>query len=128
MIDFKTETIVSLAEASRGIPSRRPGRRINVRTIARWHQLGLNGIKLDAFWGGGTLMTSLEAIERFFAEVSRAKEQKTQSLQMPAGDVVTEPEVEARLRAKKLLPSSQDKPPARPLSGFLNDSIQKNCG
>lgn len=104
MIDLKTQTIVSLAEASRHIPSSRRGKRVHVRTIVRWYRDGIEGEKLEAFWAGGTLMTSLEAIETFFAAVSRVKEQKARSFQTrPAVDVVTEPEVVARLKAKKLL-------------------------
>lgn len=127
IIDIKVEKIQSLAEASRWIPSSRRGKKVHVRTIVRWHRVGISGVKLAAFWAGGTLMTSLEAIESFFAEVSLAKEQKSRQLQtppalpppppprakeqksrqlqtMPAVDVVTEPEVVARLKAKKLIP------------------------
>lgn len=65
MIDLQTESIVSLTEATKYIPRRRAGRKCHVSTLHRWAKDGCRGIRLEAIRVGGTLCTSLEALQRF---------------------------------------------------------------
>ena len=65
MIDLKTEEVLTLTEAARRLPRRRRGKRPHVATLYRWIQHGVRGVKLEAIQVGGTLCTSLEALQRF---------------------------------------------------------------
>jgi len=65
MIDLTTEQVVSLSEATKKLPRRRGGKRPHVATLYRWAVRGVRGIKLETLRVGGTLCTSLEALQRF---------------------------------------------------------------
>ena len=65
MIDIQIETVVTFAEASKNLPKRRAGKRPHVATLYRWAQQGVRGVKLETIQVGGTLCTSLEALQRF---------------------------------------------------------------
>ncbi len=65
MIDIQNETVVSLTEASKHLPRRRAGKRPHPATLYRWVQHGVRGVKLEAIQVGGTLCTSLQALQRF---------------------------------------------------------------
>lgn len=67
MIDLVAENVMSLSEAakSNAMPRRRRGRRPNVSTLYRWARKGCNGVILETIRVGGTLCTSLQAIQRF---------------------------------------------------------------
>ena len=60
------EQLVSLARAPQHLPPRRAGKRPVPSTLYRWVKVGVRGIKLEAIQVGGTLCTSLEALQRFF--------------------------------------------------------------
>jgi hypothetical protein len=71
-IDIRSEEIFSLTAATK-LPcfrNRRAGKRINVSTLWRWATTGVRGVKLETIMAGGTRATSLEAIERFFEELT----------------------------------------------------------
>ncbi len=65
MIDINNETLISLTEAARTLPSRHPGKRLHVSTIWRWVTYGCKGIRLETCRIGGSVFTSREAIARF---------------------------------------------------------------
>ncbi len=65
MIDIHSETVISLADAPRHLPKRRGGKRPHIATLYRWAQRGCRGMKLETVQVGGTLCTSLEALQRF---------------------------------------------------------------
>lgn len=69
-IDPNTESLVSFAEATKLIPSRRGGRRCHVSTIHRWSQQGVRGVRLEYLQCGGTRVTSREALARFFSRLT----------------------------------------------------------
>lgn len=73
MIKLKAETILSFQEACKRLPRRRAGRRPCPETLYRWANPGLRGIKLETIQVGGTLCTSLEALQRFFDKLSQLK-------------------------------------------------------
>lgn len=66
MIDLKEESVLSLVEAAKKLPRRRAGKKPHVATLYRWASHGLKGIRLETIQVGGTLCTSLEALQRFF--------------------------------------------------------------
>ena len=67
MIDIGVEKVVTLTEAAKldCLPARRAGKRPHVATMFRWVTTGVGGVKLEALRVGGTLCTSIEAIQRF---------------------------------------------------------------
>ena len=65
MIDIQAEEVVSLTDATKHLPKRRAGKRPHVATLYRWAQQGIRGVKLETIQVGGTLCTSLEALQRF---------------------------------------------------------------
>jgi len=73
MIDFENENVVSLAEATKHLPRRRRGRRPAVATLYRWASHGLRGRRLETLQVGGTLCTSVEALQRFFDQLSEKR-------------------------------------------------------
>ena len=71
-IDIRTEEIFSLTAATK-LPcfgNRRSGKRISVRTLWRWATAGCRGVKMETIMAGGSRATSLEAIERFFEQLT----------------------------------------------------------
>jgi hypothetical protein len=72
MIDSMRETLVSLADVPAHLPNRRGGRRPHISCIYRWAQRGCKGVVLETLQCGGTKMTSLEALQRFFERLSAA--------------------------------------------------------
>lgn len=65
MIDIQNEQVVSLTDASKHLPRRRAGKRPHVATLYRWVARGVQGVRLESIQVGGTLCTSLEALQRF---------------------------------------------------------------
>lgn len=70
MIDMAKEEVISLTQAAKQLPQRRQGKRPHVATLYRWASRGLRGIQLETIQVGGTLCTSLEALQRFFEQLS----------------------------------------------------------
>ena len=70
MINIQTEEVLSLTEAARRLPRRRAGKRPHVATLYRWAQHGVRGEKLETIQVGGTLCTSLAALQRLFDRLS----------------------------------------------------------
>jgi hypothetical protein len=71
-IDIRSEEIFSLTAATKlsCFANRRAGKRINVSTLWRWGTVGVRGVRLETIMAGGTRATSLEAIERFFEQLT----------------------------------------------------------
>jgi hypothetical protein len=64
------ETTFPLAETPKHIPPRRGGRKLHQATAFRWAKHGVRGVKLETIRIGGTLCTSVEALQRFFERLS----------------------------------------------------------
>ncbi|UCC31055.1 MAG: DUF1580 domain-containing protein [Phycisphaerales bacterium] len=77
MIDLHNETVCSLAEATTHLPKRRAGKRPHVSCLYRWAQNGVRGIKLETIQVGGTLCTSLEALQRFCERLTNPTTQRS---------------------------------------------------
>lgn len=68
-IDTKTETLVSLREASKSLPEV-GGRRPHYATVCRWANWGVRGVRLESIRVGHKLCTSTEAVQRFLARLN----------------------------------------------------------
>ena len=66
MISISEEKLISLAEACSLLPRRPSGRQTHPGTIHRWASSGVRGVKLETIRIGGSLCTSVEALQRFF--------------------------------------------------------------
>lgn len=65
-VDLLTEDLLSLAQATRQLPTRP-----NVSTVWRWAKRGVGGTKLETIKIGGKQLTSLQAINRFLVATNR---------------------------------------------------------
>ena len=65
MIDIAKERPLTFGQASKVLPRRRNDRNVHTSTLYRWKD-GLRGVRLETIQVGGTLCTSLEALQRFF--------------------------------------------------------------
>jgi hypothetical protein len=74
VIDLTREVAVALADVPKlpWIPTRRGGRRLHVATVHRWCTVGVQGVRLAYVQLGGTRVTTIEALVRFFDELTRA--------------------------------------------------------
>lgn len=71
---------LTLSEASKRIP-RMNGHRVHVSTLWRWCRKGYNGIHLEYFRVGRTIMTSEFLLHKFFTELAKADLEKTSQSQ-----------------------------------------------
>lgn len=75
MIDFaKQEEFFSLRDVAKLLPKRSDGKPIHLNTIYRWATEGLRGIVLETTPMGGRLMTTKDAVSRFFQQLSYARQ------------------------------------------------------
>lgn len=63
------ETVLTLPEAAAAIPTQN-GKRPSVSTIWRWCRKGLRGIRLEYLRCGRRILTSREALDRFFTALA----------------------------------------------------------
>ncbi len=73
MIDWNHESVLRLGQAARLVPGS-DGRGVSTSTIWRWATRGLSQIKLEVVCCGGAMCTSREALGRFFAAVTEARQ------------------------------------------------------
>lgn len=73
MIDSTRESLIALADVPPLLPNRRGGRRPHVSCVYRWAQRGCRGIVLETLQCGGTKVTSLEALQRFFEQLTATR-------------------------------------------------------
>lgn len=72
-INIEQEEILPLAEAAKLLPRRRAGRKAHPSSLYRWANNGLRGVRLETLQVGGTLCTSVPAMQRFFDQLSAKK-------------------------------------------------------
>jgi hypothetical protein len=68
-IDIQSEQVITFAQATEHLPRVRRGKKLNIATLYRWARSGRRGVILESIPIGGTLCTSLEALQRFFDEL-----------------------------------------------------------
>ena len=77
MIDLQNEHVLPLRVAAKRLPRQRAGRKVHVSTLYRWAHDGLRGVRLETIYVGGTVCTSLEALQRFFDRLTAQRQQST---------------------------------------------------
>ena len=70
MIDIAHEQVRTLSKATEWLPPRRENKRAHSSTLSRWGTSGLNGVFLETIRVGGVTCTSLEALQRFFDQLT----------------------------------------------------------
>jgi len=65
VIDLTAETLLSLGDAACLLSRKANGKRVHVKTIARWCLYGIQGIRLESLKVGRERYTSKEACQRF---------------------------------------------------------------
>ncbi|TAJ16610.1 MAG: DUF1580 domain-containing protein [Planctomycetota bacterium] len=86
MIKLSSERLLSLTEAARRLPCRRAGRPTHPSTLRRWAVRGLRGVQLETLAVGGSLCTSLEALQRFFERLGADSETSEGRSEAPHAD------------------------------------------
>ena len=79
MICTTTETLISL----RNIPSylaKIGGKKVHIATVYRWVKTGIAGVQLETIHIGGTPYSSLEAMNRFVQDSSKAKRKRNKDV------------------------------------------------
>jgi hypothetical protein len=77
-IDESQEKLYYLRDIPQHLPMRGDGRPLLVATIRNWIRAGVAGIKLEYTQVGGSMCTSLEAVQRMTAAVTAAKSRRKQ--------------------------------------------------
>ncbi len=70
------ETVLTLPEAAAAIPTQN-GKRPSVSTIWRWCRKGLRGTRLEYLRCGRRILTSREALDRFFVALAELDQDDT---------------------------------------------------
>jgi hypothetical protein len=73
VIDVRTETLIPLGELPNHVPYRN-GRKVSVATVYRWSLAGVRGVRLGTLQCAGSKVSSLEALQRFFDELTRLRD------------------------------------------------------
>lgn len=89
-IDFKSEEILALADASRALPLV-AGKRPHLSTIWRWIYKGCGGVRLEHARIGHRVVTSREALERFLERLNAADMPSAEQELRSAAGGVTKP-------------------------------------
>jgi hypothetical protein len=89
-IEFRNESILSLAAAARMLPPGRRGRPVSLSCILRWIVDGVKlrsgeTVRLEGFRLGGRWLTSIEALERFAARQTPDPVDRHAAMRPPAG-------------------------------------------
>lgn len=78
MLNIHQETLISLTEAARSLPAGRGCKPVDPSCILRWIQRGLkvkagptvHTVRLEGIRAGGRWLTSREALQRFFENIT----------------------------------------------------------
>jgi hypothetical protein len=73
MIDIGSETLLTLSQAAAEQPCRRQGKRVSTVTIWIWATHGSGGVILETLQTPGGLITSREAVARFFTALTETR-------------------------------------------------------
>ena len=77
-INVEIEKLITLTEASKLLPQV-DGKRIHVSTLWRWCRRGRHGITLDYLRVGSKIVTTQEAMQRFFIALTQLDENHPQA-------------------------------------------------
>ena len=73
-IDITKEELILFSELPRHLPPQPSGKKIHLSACYRWKNQGLVGIRLPTVFVAGNRYTSREALNRFWADVTAAKD------------------------------------------------------
>jgi hypothetical protein len=74
VIDIGSETLLTLSQAASEQPCRRQGKRVSTVTLWRWATRGSGGITLETLQTPSGLVTSREALQRFFDALTESRQ------------------------------------------------------
>lgn len=80
MIDPSVEKLLSLTEATKALPKRREGKKPHVSCLYRWTTVGFKGVVLESVQVGSTRCTSVEALGRFFNQLTGGRGSKRRTV------------------------------------------------
>ena len=89
-LDLSQEHLVTLTEAGRIIPGSP-----HFSTLWRWYQRGIRGARLETVIVGGRRFTSHEAIARFIARTTAARDGHSSSLGSASSGTASQPQPDA---------------------------------
>lgn len=73
-IDVEMEHVLTFAAAAKHVGKLKGSKAIAFQTLHRWATRGCSGVVLETIFVGGSRCTSTEALQRFFAAVTEARE------------------------------------------------------
>ena len=76
MITLTNERVLPLSQACRHLPRRRGIKPTHPATLYRWAKGGIKGVRLETIKVGGSMCTSIEALQRFCERLSAAGQQE----------------------------------------------------
>ena len=82
MLDITQERPISLQDAAAMVPGT-DGHRVNWKTVWRWAQHGLRGIRLETAYIGGRRITTHQAVQRFCDAITRLRMPESVGLVKP---------------------------------------------
>ena len=82
-ISLEKEVTLTLPEAASRLPRLRGGKKVHVSTLYRWIHRGVGGIRLEAVKIGRTVVTSVEALQRFADRVTREPSDEPHTIENP---------------------------------------------
>jgi len=78
MIDVFAEELIRLTELPGRLPRTRKGKTPHPSSIIRWWKKGVAGVKLETIIVSGERYTSTQAVQRFFAAQTAARDAASQ--------------------------------------------------
>jgi hypothetical protein len=79
MINITKDQVLTVQQAATRLPSRRGGRPTHPSTVTRWMKEGIGGVRLEGIRIGASICTSVEALQRFFYELTRLQVSATRT-------------------------------------------------
>lgn len=73
-IDITKEKLILFSQLPNHLPPQPSGKKIHLSACYRWKNQGLVGIRLRTVFVSGNRYTSAEAVNKFWAEVTAAKD------------------------------------------------------
>lgn len=117
-IDLSIETLIPFPDVPDNLPKTN-GKKLNICTLYRWKNQGLDGVRLAVCFVAGKLHTSKEALLRFDQAVTNARLNPPAS---PTKNKSTKPAKKAHEKALRSLGAAQTKTaPAEPSSASPNE-------
>jgi hypothetical protein len=84
MLSISDDNLIPLSQVPRLFPPRANGKTVHISAVYRWAQRGVRGVRLETLKVGGTSYTSMDAVQRFAEELTRASRPTSGELNEPA--------------------------------------------